>query len=271
MRSISLLSVECCDAVCPGFYFGEDGVVLVGADFETLSGEVEVVEFSGGVVDVDADAPCVFGGVLDGVGSFTVEGGKVGVSNDPGDGGVDDCPGRGGDGDAADGFSVGRFDELNDCPVALGGDFDACSGFSGGLVVGGAKGICVTGEGGDDGVVGVCGYDGCGKGADCGLYGAGRDEVGCHYCIFPRKGSGWYCILLLGCSPFSDYSVGREGGIVCSFCPAGWGRLLRGVGKKVCSDETCTVVTLWVSFCDFSNVLVVLKMVSGNLWADEVG
>ena len=51
------------DAVCPCFYFCKNGIRFIGADSEVFSGEGEVVEFSGGVVDSEADVPVVFCGV----------------------------------------------------------------------------------------------------------------------------------------------------------------------------------------------------------------
>ena len=49
--------VECCNSVCPGVNFCEDVVAFVGGDSEVFSGEAEVVDFAGGVVDFEADVP----------------------------------------------------------------------------------------------------------------------------------------------------------------------------------------------------------------------
>lgn len=173
-------SVKCSNGVCPGVDLGEDGVGLIGAELEGLSGEGEVVDLACRVMDSDADVPAVFGGVLDGVTVEAGGSGKGGVGDEVCDCGGDDGPGGCGDDDAADGFSFGFFDVLDGGFVGFVGYCGSGEGLTGGLVAGGTKRVGVAGEGGDDAVEGFGGDDRGGKGAGCCLYDCGGDEVDWH-------------------------------------------------------------------------------------------
>ena len=182
--------VECGYAVCPGVYFGEDVVAFVGADSEFFSGEVEEVDFAGGVVDFEADVPAVFCGVA-------VCGCVRAVGS--GDGGCcedfcDDClvgvTAGGADGDCAEGFSEGVY-VFDGGTVGFGGGEDAVDGFTCGLVGGCAEGVVCCFECGDCFVECVRRGDRCGEGAFCTLHDCGWGEVEWHV-FFLEKGIGGF-------------------------------------------------------------------------------
>ena len=171
--------VECSHSVCPGVNFGEDVVAFVGGDSEVFSGEAEVVDFAGGVVDFEADVPAVFCGVAVCGGVRSVRLGDCGCCEEFCDDVVVCGAGGGGDDDGSEGFAegVGVFDG---CFVVFACGADAGDGFACGHVVGCSKRVVFAFEVGDGVVEGLCVGDGCGVGAFCTFYDTGGGEVKRH-------------------------------------------------------------------------------------------